>query len=70
VKRGPLVEEDMFVLPVVAAGDCHIVWMAGGSEYAVDCISMVAVVIWRKRLIVWVFGEALKLSSKIGPCWP
>lgn len=26
-KRGPLVEEDIFVLPVVAAGDCHIVWL-------------------------------------------
>ena len=27
--RGPLVEEDMCGLPVVAAGDCHIAWATG-----------------------------------------
>lgn len=32
-KRGPLVEEDMFVLPVVAAGDCHIVWIGGRGRW-------------------------------------
>ncbi len=30
-KRGPLVEEDMLALPVVAAGDCHIAQGRMGS---------------------------------------
>lgn len=75
LKRGPLVEEDMFALPVVAAGDCHIVYVlmdvvytgssaAGQTQNRGDCRELLL-----DQFCLKDYGET-ELSSKDRPLSP